>query len=182
MLANKDASDYGATSDHEDDPNYYLGVPKSELLNTPEEGLSEAEALSSAAGSAAGRDDHSAPTGPAARGAAASSAGGGAEEVFAAELHSGVGPVGALGAGGAVAGGDAVAALGGGALGGFDGGGGGAGASSARGALGTGSRPLTPRARVVISAAHAAAVRTSGSVREPPPSAAAAEAHACFAR
>ena len=44
MLANKDASDYGATSDHEDDPNYYLGVPKSELLNTPEEGLSEAEA------------------------------------------------------------------------------------------------------------------------------------------
>jgi hypothetical protein len=44
LLANKDASDYGATSDHDDDPNYYLGVPKSELLNTPEEGLSEAEA------------------------------------------------------------------------------------------------------------------------------------------
>ena len=108
----------------------------------------------------------------------------GAEEVFAAELHSGVGPVGALGAGGAVAGGDTVAALGGGALGGFvdGGGGGGAGASSARGALGTGSRPLTPRARVVISAAHAAAVRKIGSAREPPPSAAAAEAHACFAR
>ena len=103
--------------------------------------------------------------------------------VFDAELHSGVGPVGALGAGGAVAGGDAVAALGGGALGGFDGGGGGgAGASSARGAFGTGSRPLTPRARVVISVAHTAAVRTSGSAREPPPSAAAAEAHACFAR
>ena len=44
LLAKKDASAYGATSDHEDDPNYYLGVPKSELLNTPEEGLSEAEA------------------------------------------------------------------------------------------------------------------------------------------
>ena len=25
----------------EDDPNLYMGVPKSELLNTPEEGLSE---------------------------------------------------------------------------------------------------------------------------------------------
>ena len=44
LLANKDASDYGATSDHEDDANYYMGVPKEQLFNTPEEGLTEAEA------------------------------------------------------------------------------------------------------------------------------------------
>ena len=36
---------YGGSSEfQEDDPNLYMGVPKSELLNTPEEGLSETEA------------------------------------------------------------------------------------------------------------------------------------------
>ena len=40
----KEGSDYGASSDREDDANYYMGVPKEQLFNTPEEGLTEAEA------------------------------------------------------------------------------------------------------------------------------------------
>jgi len=47
LLARKGSKDYGATSaegQHADDPNYYLGVLKSELLNTGEDGLSEQEA------------------------------------------------------------------------------------------------------------------------------------------
>ena len=35
---------YGGSSDVQEDENLYMGVPKSELLNTPEEGLSETEA------------------------------------------------------------------------------------------------------------------------------------------
>ncbi len=35
---------YGGSSDVQEDDNLYMGVPKSELLNTPEEGLSETEA------------------------------------------------------------------------------------------------------------------------------------------
>ena len=42
MTAKRDT--YGGSSDVQEDENLYMGVPKSELLNTPEEGLSETEA------------------------------------------------------------------------------------------------------------------------------------------
>lgn len=39
-----EGSDYGASSDKEDDSKYYMGVDREALFNTPEEGLTEAEA------------------------------------------------------------------------------------------------------------------------------------------
>jgi hypothetical protein len=39
----KDGSDYGASSDKEDEAKYYMGVDKDTLMNTPESGLTEAE-------------------------------------------------------------------------------------------------------------------------------------------
>ena len=45
-MTGKPETTYGGSSEEfqQDDPNMYMGVPKSELMNTPEDGLSETEA------------------------------------------------------------------------------------------------------------------------------------------